>query len=102
MIFAKVKNNIVENIAVFKEPPGVGWEPVEEGSSVGVGWKMMSDGTLSDPVTADLEKTTEQKIEQLESKVTQRIIRGSILGDQYSIKALEDIENEIAVLRAEL
>lgn len=51
-------------------------------------------------------KTHEQEIKEqileLEASITDRNIRGALLGDEYAINRVREIEGEIAVLREQL
>ena len=44
--------------------------------------------------------TVTEKIAALESSVTKRWLRGAALGDTYAISKIQDVEDQIAVLRA--
>ena len=44
--------------------------------------------------------TVTEKIAALESSVTKRWLRGAALGDTYAIGKIQDVEDQIAVLRA--
>lgn len=48
------------------------------------------------------EPTIQQQIEALEASITSRNIRNAILGDEYAINRVREIEAEIAVLREQL
>lgn len=48
------------------------------------------------------EPTTEDKIFELEQQITARNIRSAIMGDEFAINKINDIEAQIAELRKQL
>lgn len=54
----KVKNGIVENIAIFDDIPN-GWIVAPDG--VGIGWTDNGDGTFSSPQLTDEEQATNER-----------------------------------------
>lgn len=46
--------------------------------------------------------TIQKQIEQLEGQITDRNVRGAILGDEYALNKLQTIEAQIAELRQQL
>ena len=53
-------------------------------------------------VPQDAIPTIEQQIKELEEQITDRNVRSAILGDEYAISKLNDIENQIKELRKQL
>ena len=48
------------------------------------------------------EPTPQEQIQSLEAQITARNIRGALLGDQYAIDKITEIENLIANLREKI
>ena len=95
-----IKNGIVDNIAKFDEIPE-GW--IEAPDGVAIGDIDNGDGTFSRPATPEPEPPTViEQIATLECSVTPRNLRGAALGDSFAIACIQDVEDQIAALRAEL
>lgn len=62
------------------------------------GWGHVG-GVLFAPEIEQKEKTTQEKIEHLENTITPRMIRGALIGDQFSIDKIKEIECLISDLR---
>ena len=55
------------------------------------------DATLS--ALPDRQQTVAQQIAELEHQVTSRHVRNAVLGDQYAISKIREVEERIGVLR---
>lgn len=61
----------------------------------GIYYKTVINSPISEP-------TIQQRIEELEAQITDRNVRAAILGDEYAISKMRDIEAEIEELRRQL
>lgn len=97
----KMKNGIVENVAVFDTLPNAssGWIEAPEG--VGIGWRSNGNGTFSAPVIAPApESTTEQRVGLIEATLTPGVLRKALLGDATALATVRNADDEIEELRS--
>lgn len=62
-----------------------------------IDWSQMKTADQINAEKADAIK--QQQISELESQITQRNLRSAMLGDQWAIDHITNIENQIAALR---
>jgi len=89
--------NEITNVAIFDGPLPDGWTEAKGAESKG--WSRNGNGKFKAPPVVVEERTNQEKIADLESKVTKRYIRAALLGDQTAINKIQDIENKIEALR---
>jgi len=93
MTYFKTEDSIVIQVQPYFE---VGFEKAEENVVCGMVYK---DGVFTTPV---IEKTIQEKINELEKSVTKRNYREFVMGNQYSIDKINQVDADIVILRAKL
>lgn len=90
-----VENGVVTKVAIWGECPS-GW--IE--SDAGKGYLHDSDtGEFTAPVNEEEEKTSDEQIAELEASLTARNLRSALLGDEYAIAKVQEVEDAIELLR---
>lgn len=79
----------------FEVAPTLSW--IDAPANCAVGWSL-EDGVLTEP--PQYIPTNKDRIQDLEIQITPRNLRSAILGDQYAIDQITNIENQIAALRS--
>ena len=98
----KVKNGVVENVAVFDKLPNAnsGWMEAPDG--VGIDWIDNGDGTFSPPVKPEPEPPTIiEQTHALDRSITPRDLRLAILGDLDAIAKIQSVEDQVTILLSE-
>ena len=95
-----VKNNIIDNIIVYKDGASLPTGVFEAKNNESIGWVKSSSGLFKAPAKKiEPAKTKDQLIDQLESSITNRNLRSAILGDKYSIDKIKEVESQIIKLK---
>ena len=69
---------------------------------IGEDLKALSPSEIDDVLNPQADKTIQQQIEELENSVTKRNYREFVMGNQVSIKKINEVDAAIELLRAEL